>query len=648
MNLSLKVYSKAVLLIICILLFRLSYAQDQTVGLFTYDSASYEGYTLIAPNLSGTTYLIDNYGRIVHTWESEYAPGKAVYLLENGILLRSISLPEYGSEGSGAGGGFQKINWNGDVIWEYHYASDTYLQHHDIEPLPNGNVLLLAWDYRSHEEYLEAGRDPQYTNDSEVQMEKVIEVQQSSLYSGTIVWEWFIYDHLIQDFDSTKNNYGIIAEHSELIDINALNVYRKALFHGNTVTYNPDFDQIVISGNSYSEIWIIDHSTTTAEASGHTGGKSGKGGDILYRWGNPANYDAGNEDDRIFYAQHDIQWIEEDHPGAGNLLVFNNGRMRPGADYSTADEFVPPVDGMGNYSIPEPGFPFEPVDRLWSYIADPPNDLFSIAMSGVQRLPNGNTLIYSNTRGRFIEVTPENEIVWEYICPVIGSGPVDQGDNLTPSANGTFKGRRYQRDIQGFVGKKIVPGSQIELYPITFSGTRHSPFYPSSFIPITVVSEITSESPVTSAILYIDTGFGNFSVEMFDDGNHNDRNADDGIYGAQIPPVSFSSTVSYYLWANNSEGDQINDPPNAPSIRYKYVLAHCCNHDGIRGDANIDRVINIADLVFIVDFLFKGGPIPDCFEEGDTNGDGNILVDDLVLLVDYLFKGGPSPGPCPI
>ena len=72
----------------------------------------------------------------------------------------------------------------------------------------------------------------------------------------------------------------------------------------------------------------------------------------------------------------------------------------------------------------------------------------------------------------------------------------------------------------------------------------------------------------------------------------------------------------------------------------------CCNHDGIRGDANMDNNILVDDIVLLVDYLFKGGPAPACYEEGDTNADGSILVNDVVLMVDFLFKGGPAPNPC--
>src|SRR5690606_15913622 len=107
----------------------------------------------------------------------------------------------------------------------------------------------------------------------------------------------------------------------------------------NAIDYNPQLDQIMISTREFSELWIIDHSTTTAEAAGHTGGRSGKGGDILYRYGNPAAYNRGTRADQKFFYQHDAQWIEPGLPGAGNILVFNNGWNRvDGSSFSSVIE----------------------------------------------------------------------------------------------------------------------------------------------------------------------------------------------------------------------------------------------------------------------------------------------------------------------
>src|SRR5512144_2932121 len=124
----------------------------------------------------------------------------------------------------------------------------------------------------------------------------------------------------------------------------------------NSLNYNAKLHQIVLSVRGCNEIWILDHSTTTQQAAGHTGGKHGKGGDLIYRWGNPAAYKRGTERDKQLVQQHDAQWIPDGCPGAGHLTIFNNGYDR---GYSSIEEIVPPVDASGHYLI-EPGKPYRP------------------------------------------------------------------------------------------------------------------------------------------------------------------------------------------------------------------------------------------------------------------------------------------------
>jgi len=447
---------------------------QQTVGLFLNTEDAYEGYTLWSPRFE-TSYLIDNEGRLVHSWDTPFQPGNTSYLLPNGNLLRTAKdgpVTPLRFTAGGFGGRVEEIAWDGTVVWSYLYSDDFKRHHHDIEPLPNGNVLMIAWELKTGAEAIQAGRDSALLMDGEMWPDHIIEVQPVGANGGTILWEWHVWDHLIQDFDATKDNFGVVADHPELLDINHTRTGALAgqanWLHTNAIDYNEEFDQILIGSPRTHEIYVIDHSTTTAEAAGHTGGAHGKGGDFLYRWGNPQAYDRGVEADRKLYGQHHPHWIEPGLQGAGNVLVFNNGNGRPGGNYSSIDEFAPPVDVNGNYTLGS-GAAYGPTGLVWTYSATPPEDLFSGGLSGAQRLPNGNTLIVegrgttTNQAGNFFEVTDAGATVWQYVNPVNNSGPVTQG--VVPDSNhNVFRILRYPASYPGFDGKTLTPGDPLEQF----------------------------------------------------------------------------------------------------------------------------------------------------------------------------------------
>jgi len=383
-------------------------AQTQTVGLFLNDSSSFNGYTFFAPTVYTKTYLINNEGLLVNSWESTYLPGLSAYLLENGDLLRTARIFNPLFNAGGAGGLVQEFNWDGDLVWEFEYSSNLYYQHHDVEKLPNGNVLLIAWEYKSAEEAITSGRNPSLLSQSFLWPDHIVEVQPEGISGGNVVWEWHVWDHLIQDYSPSEENYGVVSEHPELVDINYVEPVPGGTNadwnHINSVDYNEELDQIILSVHDFSEIWIIDHSTTTEEAASHTGGNSGMGGDLLYRWGNPQCYKKGNATDKKLYSQHDAHWIEPGLPGEGNILIFNNGRYRPGGNYSSIDEIVPPVDQNGIYIL-NADSTFGPDTLFWSYTDSIPTNFFASNVSGSQRQPNGNTLICNGPSGEFFEVT---------------------------------------------------------------------------------------------------------------------------------------------------------------------------------------------------------------------------------------------------
>ena len=366
-----------------------------------------EGQILYAPIYSGTTYLRESTGALNHTWSSSYMPGVMVRWLGDGTILRTIRVVGQGTFWGGAGGGVQKVQWDGTVVWDFRYNTNGRLTHHDVRVLPNGNVLLIAWETKTRTEAIAAGRNPSYVSSDGLMPDHIIEVQPTGPSGGTIVWEWHVWNHLIQDYDSSKANYGVVGDHPELVDVNFVSSTQPDWMHTNSIDYNEEFDQILISVHNFGEIWVIDHSTTTEEAAGHTGGNSGKGGDLLYRWGNPQAYDRGMSSNQKLFNQHDATWIDEGCPGEGNILVFNNGGSR---HYSTVDEIVPPVDDNGEYYL-APGSAYGPTTQTWIYSPQP--SFYASHISGAQRLSSGNTLICNGETGKVFEVTPEGATVWQ-------------------------------------------------------------------------------------------------------------------------------------------------------------------------------------------------------------------------------------------
>ncbi len=465
---------KKILFAICVFFFcaGLTLTQAQTVGLFENDSHAENGYTLFT--VGNKTLLIDNCGLLINQWTSQYSPGLSVYLLENGNLLRPGRIPG-DFNGGGIGGRIELFSWEGDLLWSYEYASPLFHQHHDVAPLPNGNFLLIAWEKFTFTEAVESGRDPAATSPTGVWPDKVVEIEMLGTSGINVVWEWRAWNHLIQNFDSSKSNFGVIEDHPELIDINFEAIVGNPgpgggggsdWMHCNSIDYNPELDQIVLSSRHLSEIYVIDHSTTTAEAAGHTGGNSGKGGDILYRYGNPQAYDRGFEIDRKFFKQHNATWVPAGYPNAGNLMVFNNGNARPAGSYSTIDMIVPPIDADGNYII-DGSDAYGPEDLFWSYVADPPGSFFSTNISGAQALANGNILICDGNAPLFFEVDLDQDLHWEYKSPLLSNGTqIAQGSTQQPAD--VFRATRYSVDYPAFVGRDLTPGAPLELDPLPF------------------------------------------------------------------------------------------------------------------------------------------------------------------------------------
>ena len=442
---------------------------QNTVGLLSYKPwKSYDGYNLIYPHNQPNVYLLNNCGEIVHIWEddTDFRPGNTAYLMEDGRIVKTKRPASIANDPIWAGGGGATIeirDWDNNLEWSFTLNDSLDRLHHDIEVMPNGNILAIVWEKKTMQEAIDAGRDPNLLVDGELWPDYIIELDP---VADEIVWEWHAWDHLIQDFDPSKANYGVVADNPNKINLNY--TFQDGVddwLHTNAIDYNFDNDQIVISVPTFSEIWVIDHTTTTAEAAGSTGGESELGGDLMYRWGNPQAYDKGTADDQQLFYQHDIHWID-DHlelgqPYLGYFGVFNN---RVGEDYSTVNVFDGDFD-MYDWQYPIDDGLFGPQDFELTITHPEPTEMYSTGLSSAQWLPNGNVLICTGRFGYSFEITPDNEIVWEYKTPLNAGAPAAQGDTLEINNNLTFRMHRYPPDYEAFEGKDLTPMGYLETNP---------------------------------------------------------------------------------------------------------------------------------------------------------------------------------------
>jgi hypothetical protein len=361
------------------------------------NAQAFQGYTLYSKMDSKNTYLLNMNNAVAHSWSHVRSGGYSCYLLSDGSLLRPALSTNSNLNGGGQAGIVERVSWTGTTLWEFTYSSNTYRTHHDLEPMPNGNVLCIAWEVKTAAQCVAAGLDHSAT----LWFDHIIEVQPTGPTSGNIVWEWHGWDHLIQDYSSSKANYGVVGDHPELLDINAGYVNSGDWMHINAVSYNPTLDQIVISSHFLNEVYVIDHSTTTAQAATHTGGNGGKGGDFLYRWGNPANYRAAGT--KVFDVVHCAWWVPTGLSGAGDIMAFNNRQ-------TTGQSMIVQITPPPGYSY-TPNTAWGPASPTWSYTA---SGFFSNHLGGNQRLPNGNTIIAEATSGYLFEVNSAGAVQWSY------------------------------------------------------------------------------------------------------------------------------------------------------------------------------------------------------------------------------------------
>ncbi len=458
--------------------------QGPTELLYHNKEKALAGYTLFG--VGSRTYLLDMEGRVVHTWPLGTNP----HLLDNGHIVDASK-----DDPSGFGG-FREVDWDGRTVWEYTEKREGYSPHHDWvrifnKALNSPTTLYIANKTISSEQAIAAGADPKKGPYREGQMDAIVEVDMQ----GNIVWEWCFFDHVIQDIDASKPNYvgqgKTIANYPGRININMPGrPLRRDWLHCNSLDYNPDSGHLVIN-SVQGELYVIDHDGTfvAGDSKASIARASGPAGDFLYRFGDPArygqgeppkileNWDSASTGDKQMGGSHHASWIAAGLPGAGHLLVFNNGQYlyqrTPG---SSVLEINPFLDASGRdtghyVNPPDAGYRRETYDHdthnpprqiskqvVWSYRSINNHGFFSHIGSSAQRLPNGNTFICSDTEGHFFEVTSQGQVVWEYINPVTRElGTVKVLPDALPMINSAFRAFRFGPDHPALTGRELKP-----------------------------------------------------------------------------------------------------------------------------------------------------------------------------------------------
>lgn len=397
---------------------------------------TWSGYTLLSslgghldPD-TGVTYgaiLIDMDGSIIKEWALIPYPAR---MLPGGYVMGGTGQYE---EFTGVPNLVQ-MTWDGDIVWQWNGFASSYEGapyhsgfHHDyqregspvgyyvpgMEPMvQGGKTLILAHyipplDWTAHMTVHPLFDDALYEVD----------------WDGNLTWEWHLWEHYDEVGFSESAKQAIYENYvgrvpdvgSDYMHTNeASYIGPNKWYDAGDLRFHPD--NIMIDCRSSNVTMIIARHD-------HPDGQWQEG-DIVWKIG--PNYEYGNPEYKLgqIVGQHQAHIIQKGLPGAGNLLMFDNGGM---AGFGPLMTGMKPVvsNKLRSYSRV---IEFNPttLEMVWEYAC--PKDklddegnviepkMFSGFVSGVQRLVNGNTLVCEGQSGRVFELTPEKEIVWDYVA----------------------------------------------------------------------------------------------------------------------------------------------------------------------------------------------------------------------------------------
>lgn len=339
----------------------------------------WNGYTL-CPDRGAPVLLIDMNGNVVHRWDVSTSRAR---LLTNGHLViegKTVGFHRLvGEDGMTAKmRKFEQIenlskkileyDWDGNLVWEYEAPGAT---HHDLHRLPNGNTIFLYME-TVPEEYMKLVKDSE-RRASGLRGDCICEVNPKK----EVVWEWHEYKHL------DLNAYSSVDGLRDWTHTNTVQVFPENRWYAEGhKEFKPG--NVLINPRNLDTCIIIDRETKEVV------------------WSYTGDYKGG------IAHSHEPHMIGPNLPGAGNILIFDNGIGVRGP-HRWGRSFVLEINPVTKEIVRK----YEKGKGLFSGKAK----FFSGSRGSQQRLPNGNTLIDESNEGRIFEVTPKGKIVWEYITP---------------------------------------------------------------------------------------------------------------------------------------------------------------------------------------------------------------------------------------
>jgi hypothetical protein len=390
----------------------------------------WNGYTIFPASMFNAddvgAVLIDMNGNVVNQWKGlDGMPNK---MLPGGYVMGSTGCrnQKYGFQDQLD---LVQVDWDGNIIWQfnrYERIKDPHRkpvwmarQHHDYqrEGNPVGYYVPGMAPFVDRGNTLILGH--QNVNRPDISAKPLLDdVIFEVDWSGKIIWKWCCSDHFDElGFDDNAKNTiarnpytrNVAGGYGDWMHINSMSTLGpNRWYDAGDQRFHPD--NIIWDARNANIIAIIER----------------KSGSIVWRLGPDYSLDEKLRKLGWIIGQHHAHMVPQGLPGEGNILVYDNG-------------------GQAGYGAPNPGSPngvgnalrdhsrvieFDPVslEVVWSNMplvpnrAGPPRQsrgfsIYSSFISCAQRLPNGNTMVTEGAGGRIFEVTPEYEIVWEYISP---------------------------------------------------------------------------------------------------------------------------------------------------------------------------------------------------------------------------------------